>query len=290
MKPKDNHSKGPRLTRRALMRGFVYSSIAATGSVAYASSDNLEILKADVPIKGLSASLDGLSIGVMADFHAGALGTGGVIEKSISSMKKLKPDVITLLGDFVDGANSHGVQAVDKGLFLFKELESLSAPLGVYAVLGNHDHWADSNRVTKLLKQVNIVVLHNENILLPNGLILAGVDDYWARSDPDKALAGVGDGKKVILLSHNPDINHDLRASHPIDLVLSGHTHGGQIRVPFTGWAPWVSCSPRYKNKLGLFRDAGRRWTFISKGIGCFFLPVRLSCPPDIALLRLRAV
>ncbi len=273
-----------------LIRTIVYSSIALTGSVAYAQSDNLEIIKADVKIKGLPDSLNGFSIGVMADFHAGAWGNEGVIADAISSMLRLKPDVITLLGDYADGAGSHNEHNIEKASFLFKQLQSLKSPYGTFAVLGNHDHWIDKKKVTSLLTKGNVTVLNNENRTLSNGLTIAGVDDYWeGPSDHHKALTGVNGENPAILLSHNPDINGFLAPDSPVKLVLCGHTHGGQIRIPFTGWAPWVPCSPQYRGKAGLFPETDRRYCFISKGIGSFLLPVRLSCPPDIGLLRLTA-
>ena len=279
------------VSRRTLLRSAVYSTLALTGSVAYGQSDNLEVIKVDVPIAGLPSSCDGFSVGVMADFHAGAWGNREVIAGAISSMQQLRPDCITLLGDYIDGARSHGVHTIDKGKFLFPQLQSLKAPFGVYAVLGNHDHWADSRVVAKLLQQRNILVLKNEHTVLANGLIIAGVDDYWeGPGDAGKALAGIRGDSPVILLSHNPDINEDLGNDNAVRLILAGHTHGGQVRVPFTGWAPWVPCHPRYKGRSGLFRETEKRWGFISKGVGSFLLPVRLSCPPDIALLTLKAV
>lgn len=288
MSTKQHHHQG--ISRRALIRSLVYSSIALTGSVAYAQSDNLEIIKADVKVKGLPNALYGFSIGVMADFHAGAWGNDGVIADAISSMRQLQPDIITLLGDYVDGAGSHNEHNINKGSFLFKQLQSLNPPLGTYAVLGNHDHWTNKAEVTALLSKSNVTVLNNENKTLANGLTIAGVDDYWeGPSDHVRALAGVDNANPTILLSHNPDINGFLDTDSPVKLVLSGHTHGGQVRIPFTGWAPWVPCSPRYRGKTGLFSETDRRWCFISKGIGSFLLPVRLSCPPDIALLRLTA-
>lgn len=291
MEHPDRQHKGLKLSRRSLLRGMVYSTLALTGSIACAQSDNLEIVRADVPINGLPTSLDGFSIGVMSDFHAGSWGNENVISSAIASMQRLKPDLITLVGDFVDGLRSHDGQNIENSRFLFQALELLKAPFGVYAVLGNHDHWTDSKRVTELLTARNIIVLKDENRTLKNGLVLAGVDDYWeGPGNTMKALSGVEAEKPAILLSHNPDINGDLADNGPIRLVIAGHTHGGQVRVPFTYWAPWVPCSPRYKGKSGLFAETPKRWSFISKGVGAFLVPLRLSCPPDIALLTLRGV
>ncbi len=278
-------------SRRALLRTLIYSTIALSGSTAYATSDNLEILHTDVPIEGLPAALDGFTIGVMSDFHAGALGNNEVCLNAIQAMHELKPDMITLAGDFVDGANSHDAENIHNSMFLFQELETLNAPFGVFAVLGNHDHWADSKHVTELLTAKNIPVLNNRNIRLANGLILAGVDDLWeGPGDIRKALRGVESEKHIIMLSHNPDINEDLIHDSSVSLVISGHTHGGQIRAPISHWAPWVPCGPRYTGKTGLIFETAQRRSFISKGVGTFLLPLRLFCPPDVAVLHLRSV
>lgn len=281
-----------KVSRRVMLRGLVYSALTLTGSVAYAQSDNLEIVRLDVPVKGLPPVLDGFSIGVMTDFHAGGWGNETVCSHAIASMQQLNPDLIALLGDYIDGARSHNRQNIANGRYVFQQLALLKAPYGVYAVLGNHDHWADSKKVTELLAESKITVLKNENRMLENGLILAGVDDYWeGPGNSRKALAGViSEEKIVVMLSHNPDITRDLEERDPVRLVLAGHTHGGQIRVPFTNWAPWVPCSPRYRGKTGLLAETKKRWSFISKGVGAFLLPVRFSCPPDIALLTLKRV
>ena len=290
------------LSRRNLLRTAVYAPLALTTTTAYAQSNNLEIIHSEVPIKNLPPALEGFSIGLMSDFHAGAWGNEEVITQAMAAMRQLKPDLIALAGDFVDGAvgqDSYKQNTFDKSRFLFTELQTLRAEYGIYAVLGNHDHWADAPEVTRLLIENNITVLFDEHRILANGLILAGIDDYWTGSgNVNRALAGIEELKQnpdnsnnpVLLLSHNPDVNNALAFDNSVDLVLSGHTHGGQVRVPFTSWAPWVPCSPAYRGKTGLLRETAERVTFVSKGVGCFLVPMRISCPPDIALLRLKAV
>lgn len=278
-----------KMSRRAIIRGLVYSSLAITGSIAYDQSDDLEILCLDVAIKGLPDALDGFLIGLMSDFHAGGLGNKEACSNAITAMQQLNPDLIALLGDYIEGTRIYGGQNISKGNYIFQQLATLDAPYGVFAVLGNHDHWINSNMVTKLLEESKITVLTNESRTLKNSLILAGVDDYWeGPGDIKKALTGATDEDKiVVLLSHNPDINIALGEKDPVRLVLAGHTHGGQIRIPFLNWAPWTPCSPRYRKKTGLFAETERRSCFISKGVGTFLFPIRLFCRPDIALLKL---
>ena len=136
-----------------------------------------------------------------------------------------------------------------------------------------------------------LVVLDNQGVNLGNGLAVAGVDDFWeGPSRPFEAIKDLEPESVIIMLSHNPDVNIQLRGNKQIRLVLSGHTHGGQIRIPIINWAPWVPCSQKYRGKTGIIRETNYRWTFITKGIGTFFIPVRLACAPDIGILRLRKV
>ena len=277
-----------KFTRRAWIRTIIYGGLAAAGGAGYLSSKRLEILRADFPIHNLGTNLDGLKIGMMSDFHAGAFLTKKDLHKAILALKSEKPDMIALLGDYVDGAYSHTRQNVAKGAFLFDSLKRLKAPLGIYAGLGNHDHWTDAVEVTSKLSGARLTILNNQNSTLDEGLAVAGVDDFWeGPGNASKALKGLKPGTVTIMLSHNPDINLQLGGDQLVNLVLSGHTHGGQIRIPFINYAPWVPCSSKYRGSSGLLRETEKRWTFITKGVGTFFVPVRLACPPDIGVVRL---
>ncbi len=278
-----------RLTRRAWIRAIMYSGLAITGGVGYFSSKRLEKVYVDVPLAGLPKRLDGLKIGVMSDFHAGAFTTREDILQAVGMVNEESPDLITLLGDYVDGAYSRSRENVEKGAYVFDALQKLRAPLGVYAVLGNHDHWTDAGLVRRNLSRPPVAILDNQGIDLDNGLALAGVDDFWeGPSDPSKATTNLSPGSVIIMLSHNPDVNLQLRGDERIRLVMSGHTHGGQIRIPLINWAPWIPCSPKYRCSSGFIRETQHRCTFITKGVGTFFVPIRVACPPDIGVLFLR--
>jgi hypothetical protein len=92
------------------------------------------------------------------------------------------------------------------------------------------------------------------------------------------------------MLSHNPDVNKQLTDGDQVTLVISGHTHGGQIRIPVVNRAPWIPCSRKYRGTSGLIRETQHRWTFITKGVGTFFVPIRVACPPDVGIIRLTRV
>ena len=281
----------PKLSRRAWIRTVLYSGIAITGGVGYLSSKRLEKIHSDIPLVGLPKELDGITIGVLSDFHAGAFTTKEDIEHAVRMVREENPDLIALLGDYVDGAYSRSPKNVEKGSFVFDALGSLKAPLGIYAVLGNHDHWTDAGMVREKLSMLPVVTLNNQGVELDTGIAVVGVDDFWeGPSDALRALSNIKPESVVLMLSHNPDVNIQLRGDRLVRLVISGHTHGGQIRVPCIDWAPWVPCSMKYRGSSGLIKETERRWTFITKGIGTFFVPIRLACPPDVAILRLRGV
>jgi predicted MPP superfamily phosphohydrolase len=291
MNPSANNTKTLKLTRRAWIRAILYSSVAIMGGAGYISSRRLEIVRADVPLAGLPKRLDGLKIGVMSDFHAGAIATRENIFEAVSLIGVERPDMIVLLGDYVDGANSHTSKNLEKGAHVFDALKSLKAPFWVYAVLGNHDHWTDAGLVRKALSRLPISVLDDQNARVDDGLAVAGVDDYWeGPARPYEAIKDLSAESVVVLLSHNPDVNLQLKGDKRVGLVISGHTHGGQLRIPIIKRAPWVPCSKKYGGTSGLIKESEHRWTFITKGVGTFFAPVRLFCPPDIGVLRLRKV
>lgn len=279
-----------RLTRRAWIRTMVYSSFLLTGATACFSSKRLEIVRADLFLKGLPKKADGLKIGVMSDFHAGASATRENIFHSIAIVNEEKPDLIALLGDYMDVQFSHNSKNIENKAYIFDALQKLEAPLGIYAVLGNHDHYIDAAFVQEQLSRLPAVILNNQSVTLDNGLAVAGVDDLVEGSaDPLKAIKKLSHKSTTLLLSHNPDVNLQLRRDDRVSLVISGHTHGGQIRIPFIDWAPWVPCSDKkYKVRSGLIRETENRWTFVTKGIGTGAVPMRVACPPDVGILRLR--
>ena len=270
------------------MRSVIYSGLAIAGGAGYISSKRLEKVHADVPLAGLPKRFEGFKIAVMSDFHSGAFITREQIMEAVHIVNNERPDIVALLGDYVDGAHSNGHKNVKDRCYVFDALKNLKAPHGIYAVLGNHDHKIDANTVRNKLSSLPLVILDNRSIRLDNNLALAGVDDLWrGPSQPFRAIEHLSPDSVVIMLSHNPDVNIQLRGDDRVKLVLSGHTHGGQIRIPLTNRALWVPCSRKYRGRAGLLRETEQRWTFITKGVGTSISPIRIACPPDIGILRL---
>jgi len=280
--------KLPRISRRNFIRASLYGGVAVAGGAGYVQSDNLEVVETTMAVP--HRQLDGLVIAVLADFHAGAFISPDYLQRTIDRVNSFKPDLICLVGDYVDGVISRSAKNLVDANFIFPALSRLTAKQGVFAVLGNHDHWIDAYAVQEQLKSNGVTVLNNRSQRLGDNLVVAGVDDYWeGPANLEQALTQSRREDFVVLLSHNPDINKEITDRDPVNLVLSGHTHGGQIRLPFSNSAFWVPCSPRYRSTAGLIREGQRRYTFVTKGVGTFFIPVRLNCPPDFGLIRLKA-
>lgn len=245
----------------------------------------------------LPPQLDGLTIAFLSDFHIKPNGSGvDIAERAVLLANESDPDIVLLGGDLV-----HWCGAVPH---LIPVLRRLKSRHGVFAVLGNHDHhcpwrfkkpapWGGKpltvDEWRKALEQANVRLLVNEAVELNiNGanLWLVGVDDgYTGRSDLEKALRDVPERAFVILLSHSPDIV-DEPGINRVALVLSGHTHGGQILLPLLG--PFLApCRDKYRRSQGLTK-VGRVWLYVSRGVSAG-LPLRFKCPPEVTLLTIKA-
>ena len=286
------------LTRRMVLRMGLLGLAGGLGGWGFAGSRAVELVRVTVPLKRLPTVFDGLQVAQLTDFHSGTLVPPSLIRKGVGMVKQAKPDLIVLTGDFVTGATLFGHGKV--GRFkpghlnaLLSELEGLEAPLGVFAVLGNHDFWSGAEATMAIetgLARIGVKVLRNQYIRLEKsgaGLLLAGVDDYWSETYSLAATMRDMPDEICLLLSHNPDVNEDVDVSGAdIDLILSGHTHGGQVVLPVVG-APYLPSGFGQKYRAGLVRD-GERLTYVSRGLGLFFVPVRINCAPEVTLLTLR--
>lgn len=228
----------------------------------------------------------GLRIAVMSDLHVGSPHRG--LEKLrdvVDATNAEKPDLVVLLGDFV-------IQGVVGGSFVEPEpiagqLAALRAPLGVIAVLGNHDWWYDGARIRRALQSRGIRVLENENIRLTyrdRSFWLCGLADLLTRGDQLAAtLARIPDNDPVLVLMHNPDIFPEM--PQRVSLSLAGHTHGGQVNLPFLGRLIVPSkFGARYA--YGLIEEDGKK-LYVTSGIGTSIWPVRFGVTPEIVILTL---
>ena len=266
--------------RRTTPLRTIASGLVQIARAAFAEPYQLSVERRAVGLKRLPRRLDGLKVVQLSDIHHGPLTSRAQIERAVEVANSLQPDIVALTGDYV----SHEWTYVQP---CAEMLGRLRARRGVYAVLGNHDNWVDAELVTDLFRAEGIRVLKNEGLRFEDrgaSFWLAGVDDTMVGlEDLPLALAGSRDEELKLLLAHNPVIlRRAARAG--VDLVLSGHTHGGQV-----AWRNERSASGRVRRRIlrGLARR-GETQIYVTRGLGTVVLPVRYGCPPEVTLLTLR--
>lgn len=289
------------MKRRDFLKYSFRAIVAATVGKGFynTTSEQIELVRLPVKIKNLPSALQGLKIGLLTDLHSSYIVSSKLLKTAGQLVMSEKPDVIVMTGDYISGSTKFLSGSIGKFNKVHltdcvNSLSQLKAPLGVYGVLGNHDFWSGPEAVKIICetfsKQIGMVWLRNSSVELNKGgtsFRLLGVDDYWEQSCSfATACKGISSEAIKILLSHNPDINDEISvARERIDLVLSGHTHGGQIVVPLLG-QPVMPSKFGQKYRAGLVRD-GDRQTYISRGVGCLLAPVRLNCLPEATVLTL---
>ena len=242
-----------------------------------------EVIKIDYWPK----ELDGLRIAVISDIHTG----GPFIDDKklrliVQRTNETKPDLIVLLGDYMSGNSWHGHRVEPE--VTAAVLKDFRAPLGVYAVLGNHDWWYNGEKVRSAFEEVGFHVLENEVAEVKwrgAAFSLVGLADLWTRPQGiDETVAKVRPGSATIALTHNPDIFPSVPQTVP--LLLAGHTHGGQVNLPFIG-TPVVPSNFGSKYTRGHIVENGHH-LFVTTGIGISILAVRFRVPPEIVVLSIR--
>ncbi len=235
-----------------------------------------------IPVPNLPEAFSGFTIVHLTDLHHGFLVPLDMVRDVIHRANGLKRDLVVCTGDYV-----HEMGATAQIDAVWPVLARLTAPLGVYSVLGNHDHWADTDRSQHWLRQTNQDLRHKVKVIERQGqrLWLAGAGDVLEDHKPlDEILREIPDSDCRIVLAHNPD-TADTDFSARVDLMISGHTHGGQVDIPFAG--PPILPVENKTYSHGLKTSPRGTNVFISKGIGWAIFPVRLNCPPEIAVLEL---
>ncbi len=259
--------------------------IALTGLAVYATIIEprwLQLRKQRIYARRLPHVFNGLRVALLTDLHVGGATSLALIRRAAAMAMRARPDLIALTGDFTtDSARDFND--------VFAALDGLSAPLGVWAVPGNHDHVVGIEKWhSALSQQRNIADLTNAYVLherLGARLCIAGIDDIY-RGAPVLSLPPLAERDFTILLAHSPDqAERSRRETDGIDLILSGHTHGGQVKFPGLG-APMSSSDFPELYSEGLRR---RPWTqvYTSRGVGTVALPVRFMARPEVTLLEL---
>ena len=253
--------------------------------VSYAlavSPYRFEISNVDVPVANLAPEFDGFRIAHLTDIHYGFDIDRERMRQIVATVNALDVDAVALTGDYAD----HGRANIDA---VWPELMELRARHGVYAVLGNHDHWTDEALSFEWLDKSGFSVRHGARSVEKDGarLWFGGAGSMWSdHLGVDKAFDGVPRDEARVCLAHYPDtIDESFRER--IDLMLAGHTHGGQIDIPGVPKF-WMKNAVRNRDYTAGLYKAGESSLFVSRGIGCYFVPLRFNCPPEIAVLRLR--
>lgn len=301
--PQDVARVAPAPARRVTRRGFLTGTALAFGAVggsatAYGASEaafELSLTSYRPAPKNWPAG-HRLTIAVVADIHAGGPNMGrDRVRQVVDTTNSLGCDLIVLLGDYV--ATHPFVTEVVSEEAWSAELSRLKAPLGVWAILGNHDWWYDIGRVRAALTQAKIPVLENRSVALGEGsrrFWLAGLGDQLAYQLGHGRFEGVddlpgtlrqvtGNNEPVILLAHEPDIFPEV--SDRVALTLSGHTHGGQIRIPGV-WPAFVPSKYGARFAYGHIVEDDRHM-IVSGGLGTSKVPLRVGVPPEIVRVEL---
>lgn len=288
----------PLISRRSLLLGGLgAAALSAPAFAGYAGVEAAAML--DVTRYRLSPQNwpagQKLTISVIADLHAGGPNMGlERISHIVETSNGLRPDIVLLLGDFV--ATHKFVTKPIPAPVWAAELSRLKAPLGVHAILGNHDWWFHQADIRLALERVGIPVMENDAVLLgePGARFwLAGIGDQLAiplgqgrfrgADDLPATLARIGSDEPVILMVHEPDIF--TKVPDRVSLTLAGHTHGGQIRVPFI-WPTFVPSQYGARFAYGHIVEGGRD-LIVSGGLGTSVVPMRIGVPPEIVHIEL---
>ncbi|MGQ0627877.1 MAG: metallophosphoesterase [Phycisphaerales bacterium] len=289
-------------SRRALVVNGVFGGGAAltAGGLVVGTAITpwrITVARYRVPIRGLPRGLDGLRVVQVSDTHLGPRIPASFIASAVEAAKGLKPDVVVLTGDYIH----NGVTQIAPAAAGLEPLCRLGVP--VIGTLGNHDWYADGARMGAALTAIGVRMVDDGRVFLDaatrtlrergepgSSLCFAGLSDLWTRNpDPAAALDGVDPVIPRVLLSHHPDTAElkELAAAtgRRVDLMLSGHTHGGQVVVPLLG-RPIVPSNFRQKYAYGLVQGPAFP-VIVSAGVGMSLIPIRLGVPPEVVLVEL---
>ncbi len=265
---------------------FFVTGLILVSWAFYLEPSSFRIREETVTVPRWPSQCNALRIAVLADLHVGSPYKDlDSLRDLVNRVNQAKPDLTLLPGDFV-------TQRVVGGTLIAPEaasavLAKLKAPLGVYAVLGNHDWWLDSKRVEKALSSNGIEALEDRSTDLSKGdchLKLVGISDFWeGPHNINQALADVGASDSVLAFTHNPDVFPEI--PNNVLLTIAGHTHGGQVYIPVIG-RPIVPSNFGERYAIGHIIEDGKH-LYVSPGVGTSIIPVRFLVPPEVTILKI---
>ena len=266
-------------TRRAVLKTLLATGVGAlSGTAAYGflyGRHELTVTREDIPIAALPPALAGLRIGLLTDLHRSQLVSHADVARAVDMLMREHPDLIVLGGDYVTWGDRRYVAPSAEAL------AALSAPHGVHAILGNHD---DDHDMPLALARNGVHVLKDARTRLTirhESIDLVGIR-FWTKRQADIAALVRGAAPLTVLLAHDPRRLTEA-AALGVPLVLSGHTHGGQVVLPILG----AVAAQKFPVIAGLARRE-QTTMFVSRGVGTIYLPVRINCPPEVAMLTLQ--
>ena len=283
-----------KLSRRDFLkmaRYFILSSFAVgAGGLAYGilvEPNELDMTEVEIKLPRLPLQFSGYRIVQFSDLHMGGWLNGERLRKVVDMVIKQQPDLVVITGDFFTGPvwDEKLIQAAEE---FVAEISPLTTGFTTLGVLGNHDYWSDAGEVRKVLQRSGVIEIGNDLYSLERDgqeLHIAGVDDIsYEHDDLDKVLSMLPETGEAILLAHEPDFADVSARTGRFGLQLSGHSHGGQIVLPFFGAPvlPWLG----KKYFSGLYK-VGEMWQYTNRGVGMVDLSLRINCPPEITIFTL---
>jgi uncharacterized protein len=267
------------VSRREALRHLLSAGIGATAGVTahghLYERHALRLARVDLPVPGLAPAHEGLRLGFITDLHHGEFVPQTAVARAVDLVTAQRPDLVVLGGDYISNFDVRYAEPCAEAL------EALEAPLGVIAVLGNHD---DEKAVPAALRRRKFTVLKDARMTLRvrgEPIDIVGIR-FWTRQ-PGEIAALVPRGSATrLLVAHDPR-RLEQAAAIGIQAVLSGHTHGGQVVLPGVG----ALAARRFPVVAGVARR-GETSIFVSRGVGTVVLPIRINCPPEVAVLTLR--
>jgi len=286
MNPKN--IKKRKIKKLFLLTAFLISLTALLWYSFIFEPNDIQVERISIEIKNLPESFNDVKIVHLTDFHSYNFGERE--KRILEILEKINPDFIFITGDFID----HKTKNINSCQEFWQKLGNKYQGK-IFGVIGNHEYWNDdisTKDFKKLLEKSGIVVLDNKNKKIFQGneyIYLVGVDDPdTGNDDLKKAAAGAEENVPKILLAHSPDIVNDLDSlkKENINLILAGHTHGGQIKIPFI--KPfWTPTKNHGKYASGLF-EIDNIYLYVNRGIGTAVLPIRFNCPPEVTVIELK--
>ncbi|MDE0070408.1 MAG: metallophosphoesterase [Caldilineaceae bacterium] len=282
---------GTGLTRRRFLQLIAFTASTGAAGFAYVrrvEPDWVELVPVTLRLPGLAEPLSGLRIAQLSDIHLSQFTSQARLLDAVTRVNRLQPDLVVLTGDFVGRDAAYATGLIDP-------LRRLEAP--AFAVYGNHDLWSDRATVGAALAETPVRLLVNESVEAAAGLTIAGIDDAWSGDPrPEAALRDAPAGNTNLLLCHEPDYIDNIQAiGAPIALQLSGHSHGGQVRLPSmrpdgAGMLSRAYILPHMAHRypIGLYR-VGSHQLYTNRGLGVWPLPYRFNCRPEITIFNLNS-